>query len=171
MAVVKVGMRFESLEVIGLHESTRTSGAKKRMASCQCVCGAIADVEIYNLTSGNTKQCKECAKSSRARKKKTHGHSYGGSADQIAKKCYYTWQAMKRRCINQKDRRYASYGGRGISVCGRWASSYENFMEDMGLPPTMDHQIDRIDNDGNYEPANCRWVTRIANANNKSGGR
>ncbi len=78
---------------------------------------------------------------------------------------YRVWVNMKARCFNPKDPRYASYGGRGITVCNRWRS-FENFYADMGdRPPGL--SIDRIDNDGNYEPGNCRWATRSEQQRNK----
>ena len=75
-----------------------------------------------------------------------------------------TWRAMWRRCTNQKAESYANYGGRGISVCKRW-ESYANFEADMGRKPDG-LSIDRIDNDGNYEPGNCRWATPKQQARN-----
>jgi hypothetical protein len=73
---------------------------------------------------------------------------------------------MRSRCNDPKSESYKNYGGRGIKVCERWGK-FENFLEDMGLPPTGRHQPDRIDNDGNYEPSNVRWATAKQNANNR----
>ena len=77
-----------------------------------------------------------------------------------------TWYHMIRRCTNPHDSGYKDYGGRGITVCERWADSFENFLVDMGPKPTVAHSLDRIDNDGNYEPGNCRWATAKQQANN-----
>jgi hypothetical protein len=79
------------------------------------------------------------------------------------------WRAMRRRCYEKNRKTYHRYGGRGITVCDRWLGEfgYENFIADMGKRPSPLHQIDRIDNDGNYEPENCRWVTSKQNNRNR----
>lgn len=74
---------------------------------------------------------------------------------------------MKSRCENPRNARYADYGGRGITVCDRWKDSFENFIADMGPPPTPSHSIEREDNSRGYEPGNCRWATDIEQGNNQ----
>lgn len=83
---------------------------------------------------------------------------------------YQIWSQMKGRCLNKNNKKYPDYGGRGITVCERWTekgTGYMNFIEDLGYRPTDKHSIGRIDNDGNYEPSNCRWETREEQDYNK----
>lgn len=74
---------------------------------------------------------------------------------------------MIQRCYNQKLPIYPYYGGRGITVCDRWLESFASFVEDMGLKPSPKLTLDRIDNDGNYEPGNCRWTTKLVQSRNR----
>lgn len=168
MAAVNAGDVFGSLTVLDVFFGERKSGLKSYKARCVCVCGDVSEYERGNLTSGNSKRCSKCRKENTGVHKVTHGNSCARAGrGTLEAKSYYTWQAMKRRCSLVTDGRWSDYGGRGIQVCGAWISSYEEFLKDMGLPPTLAHQIDRNDNDGNYCKDNCSWVTATENGRNK----
>lgn len=144
--------RFGRLQVL----SVSRSGGRLR-AVCSCDCGTVKSIRMDALTSGATVSCGCYSAEQTAIRNTVHG-----LADTAA---YRTWHAMMNRCYRADNDNFGDYGGRGIRVCDRW-HDVELFSEDMGHPAPGQH-IDRIDNDGDYQPGNCRWVTPAVNMNNR----
>lgn len=130
------------------------AGVKRRMWLCLCECGGETICSIYQVKGA--KQSCGCLRGT------SIDH---GLADHPL---YKTWYGIKLRCFYKNHGAYKYYGGRGITLCDRWLD-VAVFIADMGDKPTPQHTIDRIDNDGNYEPSNCKWSTRSEQNENKRG--
>lgn len=122
---------------------------------CQCVCGRQSIVHAVSLRSGHSRSCGCLSQDVLRSRRQSHGFAPNGPRSTT----YIIWKSMRQRCRNQNAEAFKNYGGRGIKVCERW-EKFENFLADMGERPG-NLSLDRIDNDGNYEPGNCRWATRI----------
>lgn len=154
------GQRFGRLRVT----SRANVPSRKTFWNCECSCGNIKIVRSDCLRRGQVTSC-GCLKKEQDRINLTAAHKHKMAGTRL----YRKWQDMKNRCYNSRVHRYERYGGRGIQVCKQWRDSFEPF-RDWALANGYagDLGLDRIDNDGNYEPSNCRWVKAKVQNNNRS---
>lgn len=154
-----VGRRFGRWSVV---DEAPLSPRYQRRFLCRCDCGRTRSVLGFSLTTGRSLSC-GCYKATwSGTHKRTHGHARKGA--QTAE--YRAWVNIRRRCADQEHHSFKYYGGRGIKVCEQW-SAFEQFIADMGTKPSPEMTLDRINNDGNYEPTNCRWATPKQQASNR----
>lgn len=154
-ATPMIGYKFNRLTVI---EEVDRIHPKRPMYACKCDCGKMKNVEGRRLREGTIKSCGCLSKELTRIRSITHGMTDSSE--------YKTWCGIKRRCLNENDKRYPEYGGRGIKICDSWSNSFQSFFHDMGEKPEG-YSIERIDVNGNYEKSNCKWIKLSSQASNK----
>lgn len=157
--------RLQVLEFIGRRIGRRRNGSSHRSFywKCLCECGTYRNAMGGNLVKGHIVSCGCFQKELLSANRRTHGLTKTPE--------YKSWGSMIERCTDPNNSCWGRYGGRGISICPEWRKSFEAFLADMGPRPTKTHSLDRIDNDGNYEPCNCRWSTMATQSRNKRNNR
>ena len=150
-----LGQVFGRLTVI---EEVDAYSHHGRLVKAMCSCGSVVIKRIDTLRTGNTLSCGCLAKEAPRLRPTAHGLKRTPE--------YRAWSGMHDRCGNPNGNSFEDYMGRGITVCERW-KSFLNFLADMGVRPSSEHSLDRRDNDGNYEPGNCRWATAEEQAHNR----
>ena len=135
----------------------RRPATRHRFWRCQCDCGATSVADGSNLKNGHTRYCGCLMRDTSALVNFIHAKTRTTE--------FTTWVSMRQRCANPNNHAFKDYGARGITIDAHWAT-FDQFLKDMGKKPSPEHSLDRIDNNGHYEPSNCRWATHTTQTNN-----
>lgn len=157
------GKQFGDWTQVGPAFLTEVDNSRRRLCICECKCGRVEAINYGNLLRGKSTGCRGCRGAKISERTKQHGMSHT--------RVHEIWWGIVVRCTYPSRKCWKDYGGRGITICDRWRNSFQAFLDDVGHPPTDQHSIDRIDCDGNYEPGNVRWATRLEQGANKRRNR
>ena len=158
-AIDLTGKRFNRLTVL---ERTANNSHGRAMWVCRCDCGNIVTVWGGNLRNGHTQSCGCLQREHASKASRLHGMT--------KTRIYSVWKQMRQRCLNPNHKRFNDWGGRGITVCREWQDSFEAFYDHVSQLPNFGesgYSLDRINNNGNYEPGNVRWATRKEQRHNR----
>lgn len=156
----RVGEKHGRLEIISFD---RRNG-KRYYWNCLCSCGTIKSIRYDSLKANVIKSCGCLNKELISKRTRTHG--YTANSEILSE--YSCWNHIIQRCTNPNNVSYYRYGGRGITICDEWRNSFEEFFKYVGIKPGKEYSIDRINNNGNYEPGNVKWSTSLEQNNNLS---
>jgi hypothetical protein len=158
-----IGARFGRLLVVSeLPKLPDASGRMRRRFMCRCDCGVEKDVNGEHLSAGRTCSCGCFRRETVSKLRTKHGETKSGTTPE-----YESWAHIVQRCTNPANKDFKHYGGRGITICDEWRNDYAAFLAHVGRKPSPKHSIDRIKNDGNYEPGNVRWATQSMQVANR----
>lgn len=166
------GSRFGRLVVVSLRPATRNRGLG--LGTLRCDCGEVVEKPMRYVVTSVIRSCGCLARewsSTLGREHGVHALEPTISHGQTNTPEHDAWLAIRKRCNPERAEEHPGYAGRGITICERWQASFEAFLQDMGKRPGPEYSIDRIDNNGNYEPGNCRWAVRKTQQRNMRSNR